>query len=132
MENSEWKNIAVLQSFSRLDNSEEEFWLVLIKKRKERKRKVPEGGGGILGEMSSVGSSLVDWRDEAQRSISLFLIAKSTENSSGNEMQAKKTENLITKTKKVQDRVHFQFSMNKIIAIFLLKLKRKMKFCWIF
>jgi hypothetical protein len=104
----------------------------LIKKRKERKRKVPEGGGGILGEMSSVGSSLVDWRDEAQRSISLFLIAKSTENSSGNEMQAKKTENLITKTKKVQDRVHFQFSMNKIIAIFLLKLKRKMKFCWIF
>jgi hypothetical protein len=47
-------------------------------------------------------------------------------------MQAKRTEKLITKSKRGQDQVHFQFSTNKIIAAFLLKIEKIMKFCWIF
>jgi hypothetical protein len=46
--------------------------------------------------------------------------------------QAKRTEKLITKSKRGQDRVHFQSSTNKIIAAFLLKVEKIMKFCRIF
>jgi hypothetical protein len=45
-----------------------------------------------------------------------------------NKMQAKRTEKLITKSKRGQDQVHFQFSTNKIIATFLLKIEKIMKF----
>jgi hypothetical protein len=39
---------------------------------------------------------------------------------------------LITKSKRGQDQVHFQSSTNKIIAAFLLKIEKIMKFCWFF
>jgi hypothetical protein len=49
-----------------------------------------------------------------------------------NKMQAKRTEKLITKSKRGQDRVHFQSSTNKIIAAFFAEIEKIMKFCWIF
>jgi hypothetical protein len=42
-----------------------------------------------------------------------------------NKTQAKRTEKLITKSKRGQDRAHFQFSTHKIIAAFLLKIEKK-------
>jgi hypothetical protein len=46
--------------------------------------------------------------------------------------QAKRTEKLITKSKRGQDRVHFQSSEYEIIAAFLLKVEKIMKFAGFF